>query len=437
MAWPLAVGMLSFTLMGVVDTLLMGHVGTSAQAGVGLAVSVAWTLIAFFRGLISGSQALVAASHGAGDRERLRRAAGAGVLVGLVSGLVSCVLLASFAGPVLGLLVGDSEGATAIGAHAVSYLEIRAFGLPLTLTAFGLMSGLQGIGDMRSRMWVSLAGNTINAVADVVLIFGAGPVPALGVPGAAWATVASSGLMCLLYGVQYLRRFGRPRLPSLGVLRDSVSVGLPAGAQSLLAVIAWVMMNVVLARVGPVHLAASEIVIQIASLSFLPGYGLSEAGGVLVGRYLGAGRPRTAARTIRSARWLAVTLMGTCGFVFLVGGEAICSLFTRDPRVAALAGQLMLFAAAFQVLDAVAMVHLCALRSAGDTRFTFVLTTAASWGLTVPLSLSLGLWLGWGAPGAWLGLTLEMGALAGITAWRVTGVRSGRVGRLDLLLGRA
>jgi MATE family multidrug resistance protein len=95
----------------------------------------------------------------------------------------------------------------------------------------------------------------------------------------------------------------------------------------------------------------------------------------------------------------------------------------------------MLFAAAFQVFDAMAMVHLCALRSAGDTRFTLLLTTVAAWGITVPAALGLGMVLGWGATGAWLGLTVEVIVLALVSGWRVGGLRSGRVGRLDLLLG--
>ena len=110
-------------------------------------------------------------------------------------------------------------------------------------------------------------------------------------------------------------------------------------------------------------------------------------------------------------------------------------MFSQDPKVVEVAGTLMLFAASFQLLDAVAMVHLCALRGAGDTRWSLVATVMTSWGITVPATLFFGLWLGWGAPGAWLGLTLEIATLATITGFRVTGLRKGRVGRLDLLLG--
>jgi len=128
--------------------------------------------------------------------------------------------------------------------------------------------------------------------------------------------------------------------------------------------------------------------------------------------------------------------MGVCGVAFVAGRGPLASAFTTDPEVALLTGQLLLYAAAFQVIDAVAMVHLCALRSAGDTRFTLLLTTGAAWSVLVPASILLGAVLGWGAPGAWLGMCLELTLLAAVSGWRVAGLHTGRVGRLDLLLGR-
>ena len=88
-----------------------------------------------------------------------------------------------------------------------------------------------------------------------------------------------------------------------------------------------------------------------------------------------------------------------------------------------------------QLFDALGTVHLCALRGAGDNRFTLAVTASAKWGLLVPLTLAFGLGLGWGAPGAWLGITVEVAVLAAVTGWRVAGLRRGTVGRLDLLLG--
>ena len=431
MAWPLAVGMLSFTLMGLVDTLLMGHVSTTAQAGVGLGASLTFACLAFFRGLTTGAQSLVAAADGAGDCERRSRSAGAAVLTGALGGLLVLSCAAAVYESVLQTVVADAD----VAASCTSYVGVRLWGLPLSLTSFGCLSALQGIGDTKSRMWASLVGNILNVGLDLVLIFGLGPVPAMGEAGAALATVASAAVTCCIYMWRFRRLFGRPRLPGWSVLKSSLQLGFPSGCQSVLNVLAFAVMNLALAKAGPAQLAASQIVLNIASLSFLPGFGVGEAGGVLVGRYLGAGERVTAVKALRSARWLAVWMMSAFGLVFALKGEALASIFSQDLEVVRLTGTLMLFAAAFQLFDAVAMVHLCALRSAGDTRFTLLLTTGAAWGLLVPATLIFGLWLGWGAKGAWLGITLEVAFLAVATGWRVAGLRDGRVGRMDLLLG--
>ena len=429
LAWPLAVGMLSFTLMGVVDTLLMGHVSTAAQAGVGLATSLTYLCVAFFRGLSSGAQSLVSAADGAGDGERLRRAAGAGALIGAGSGFVAAGLLLLLADPLLSLAGVQAE----VALEAQAYLAVRVWGLPCSLLAFGLLSALQGIGETRTRMWVSLAGNLLNGGLDLVLIFGLGPIPAMGAAGAATATVASTVLMASLYAWRFVVCFGWPRLPGREVLRAAWAIGLPAASQAQMNVFAFVLMNLVLGRLGAVQLAASQVVIQVTSVSFLPGFGVGEAGAVLVGRFLGAREPELAREALRSARGLALWLMGGCGLVFAFGGRWIALAFSRDPEVVELVGELLLFAAAFQLFDAVAMVHLSALRSAGDTRFTLWVTLAARWGILLPATLGFGLALGWGAWGAWLGLNLEVVFLAWVTSRRVRSLAE--VARLDLLLG--
>ena len=431
LAWPLAVGFLAYTLMGVVDTMLMGRVSTAAQAGVGLAVTICFSFLAFFRGVTRGAQALVAGADGANDHERKSRAAGAGLLLGLVSGFLAAFMLSAFASPILRRVVEDP----AVLAACEAYLSVRVWGLPFTLLGFGALAALQGVGDTKARMWASLVGNGANLGLSWVLIFGWGPVPAFGAGGAAAASVAGDALMALFYLVRFGQRFGWPRWSGVDVLRDALTLGLPDGLQCQGNVLAFLVMNLAMARAGAAHLAASQVVLQLVSVSFLPGVGAGEAGGVLVGRYLGAGAPDLAARAMASARFLAVVAMSSCGLVFAFGGTWLVSWFSRDPEVLALTSPLLLLAASFQLADAVATVHLCALRGAGDVRFTLVATLGCAWGLLVPSAIGLGLGLGWGASGAWVGLLIEVSALALLTAWRVRGLGEGRVGRLDLLLG--
>ncbi len=432
LAWPSVLAMLSFTLIGVVTTFMMGKVGTTEQAGVGLGVTLSFIVIAFFREVILGAQPLVAAADGAGDGRRMQQAGASGVYLGVVGAVLGTVAFAVLI-PLLNKLVNNAEVAASTG----RFLATAFWDIPLTLMAFGFIAGLQGRGDTRGRMLSSVAGNALNVLLAPVMIFGMGPIPAMREGGAGLAMVISTALMASLYAVRYFRLFGFPRWPGGRILRSAVTVGFPAGIQATLGFVSAAAMNLALAHSGAAHLAASEIVLNIVSISFLPGSGVGEASAVLVARYLGAGSPHAAKRAVRSARWLGLAFMGTCGILFATHGEGLVSLFTSDPEVAHLASKLMLFAASFQLFDAVATVNLSALSSAGDTRFTLVVTSIASWCFTVPAAVILGAWLNWGAPGAWLGMTVEMALLAMVTAWRVSGLGTNQVGRLDLILGHA
>ncbi|MEL7372318.1 MAG: MATE family efflux transporter, partial [Myxococcota bacterium] len=411
----------------------MGHVATDAQAGVGMGALIAWMAIAFFRGVSSGAQSLVAAAHGAKDPVRIRHAADAGLWIGAVAGVVSALFVAAVVLPVLDTLVGNPG----VAAAARDYLEVRLFAMPFSIAGFGVLCILQGLGDSHAGMRVNVIGNLLNGVLDVVFIFGVGTIPAMGARGAALATVVSSSVMLVLFLWNYRRVVGPIGWPRWPTMRRSLSVGVPAGIQGFSEIVAFVAMSAALARVGAAHLAASEIVLNIASLSFLPGYGISEAGGVLVGRYLGAGQPEVAARALYSARMLAVSIMAVFSVVFIVFGQTLVSWFTTDSEVIAISAELMVFAAAFQVFDAAAMAHVCGLRGAGETRFTLMAASVTAWGITVPAALILGLWWGWGATGAWIGMTFEVVALALISGYRIRGLKSGRVGRMELLLGNS
>lgn len=433
LAWPLALGMVSFTVMGVTDTLLMGRVSTAAQAGVGLAVVLTFTVLAFYRGLASGAQSIISAADGADDRRRVARGGGAALLVGAAGGLLAGLSLALVWRAMAPWASDDAE----VLHHADAFIGCRAWLLPVDGVAVGLMTALQGRGDTRARMWASMAGNLVNVVGDLLFIFGWGPVPAMGAAGAALATGLGSATMAVVYAARFHRLFGRPTRPTWEVLRSTLTIGLPAGVQFSLGTLSFTAMNLALAQVGAAHLAASQIVVNVVSISFLPGFGLGEAAGILVGRYLGARRPRTADRAMRSARRVSVWVMGGFSVLFAFFGDTLALAFTKDPEVIALAEPLFLLAAGFQMMDAVVMTHLSALRGAGDTRYTLVVTTACAWGLTVPAAIVLGIWLQWGAVGAWLGLLVEIAVLALLTTRRVGGLRAGRVGRLEVLLGEA
>ncbi len=417
LAWPITVSMLSFTAMGVADTLFVSQLGTAPLAAVGMAVSTTFLILAFGMGLMGGVKVAVAQATGAGRHDMSKVLGWQGVWVaGVVGGLL--VLLAPLGPTLFGLMGGDGE----VRQMANLYFVIRAVGAPMTFGLLALKGWFDGTGDTKTPMKANLLANAVNIALDPLFIFGWGPVPALGVGGAAAATVIA--IVVALIWVAWRARLhlgGVSRRPDIELLREIWRLGSPMGVRQLLGVGAWVVLISVLARVGAIDLAAHILVIRIVSMSFLPGYAISEAAGVLVGQSVGAGRPGAARQAWRHSMVLGIAVMAFFGVVFVAAPGPLIALFGAEAAVAELAVTLMMIAAGFQVFDAIAMVSQGALNGAGDTRFTMVTSVLSAWFIQLPITYALAVPMELGAVGAWCGLTVEIAALAGISWWRIRG----------------
>jgi multidrug resistance protein, MATE family len=417
LAWPVVVSMLSYTAMGLVDTLFVGRLGTAPLAAVGLGAIAMHLLQAFPLGLMAGARVVVSQRHGAEDDDGARKGARLAIQVGLLFGGVVAIL-GSLGAPLLTAM--GAEGA--VLEHAQGYLTMRALGGPGVLLTWGVGAWFQGRGDTRTPMRATLLANALNVVLDPIFIFGLGPMPALGVEGAALSTSLAftlNGLMLAAAAARGLRG-GRPLRADLAELWR---LGSPIGTRYVLDVASFVLFAAVLARVGEAALAAHVVVIRVVSVSFLPGHAIGEAAGVLVGQAVGAGRPALARQAWRSAVTLALGVMGACSLVFLAVPELLLRPFGASAEVLITGVALMRVAAAFQLGDAVAMVGLGVLNGAGDTRFTMRATVACAWLVKLPVGVGLALGLGWGATGAWLGLTVEIMAIALLCVHRIRGAR--------------
>jgi len=435
LAWPIMVNMLSMTAMLVTDTIFVAQLGTEALAAIGLATSVMFLIYAFAMGFLRGAKVIVAQRTGAGDEIAVERALWQTLWLAGFMGLIAwCV--APLGAPVMGLF-GSSEAVRDLGA---TYVTIRLLGAPLAFVMTGISCWFEGRGDTRTPMLAALIANGSNIALDPLLIFGFGPIPALGIGGAAVATIlgVSLAVVFLLW-----RLGGRICFTFVGrgldmpLLRAIVRVGSPMALRGLSDVGAWIVFMGFLALVGDTALAAHVMVARIISVSFLPGYAIGEAASVLVGHALGAGVPKGATRAWRSGCWLALAFMSSCGVVFLTVPEWLMAPFEPTEAVALIGAELLLIGACFQLIDAFTMVTLGALNGAGDTRFTLVSSMICSWALNLPLAWLLIFDAGMGAAGAWSALTIEITILTVVGIWRV---RSGRwitVGLAEVARGAA
>jgi MATE family multidrug resistance protein len=417
LAWPICISMLSYTAMTVADSIFVGRLGTAPLAAIGISAAVIHSVTAFGHGLIGGMRVSVARCTGARRPDEARVYAWQGLWVAAVIG-VACMAMAP-----IGPWIFPMMGATAeVSSLASDYYAIRTLSAPLMFGFVALEAWFQGRGNTRVPMYANVAANALNIALDPILIFGWGPVPAMGMEGAAIATAIAWGfggsILAIATGRELLAAVSGP---SRSHLVQIWRIGAPTGLQHILNVLSFGVFVSLLAFAGDVHLAAHVVAVRIAMVSFLPGYAIGEASGVLVGHALGANKPELARQANRSATILALILMAACGLVFVLLPGPLVGVFGTEPSVASIARTTLLVAAALQIIDAIATVALGSLAGAGDTRFVMVVTVAATWGIQVPVAAAMVLGAGLGAPGAWIGITTEVAVLAVICVARVRG----------------
>ena len=426
LAWPVLVSMLSMSAMNVADTLFVGWLGTAELAAVGLATTLTWFVFTPSRGLLKGIKILTSQRTGAEDVETSDQLVTQGLWMAVVMGVLLLMLA-----PLGAQLFWALGASSAVSDHATSYFAIRVLFAPIVLSAWATELWFQGRGDTRTPMVASVIGNVLNIALDPLLIFGLGPVPALGIAGAAWATVISQivgGAILLWRAWPTIRR---SLAPSWSLIRRSLPLGVPIAAQWTLDFGGFLVFLSLLARAGDAHLAAHVLVFRIVQVSMLPGFAIGDAAGVLVGQAVGARRSEAARQAWAAGVWQSIVLMGAFGVLFLVAPTWVLAPFDPSADVATLGITLLALAALWQVADALVMVNYCALSSAGDTRFTLLLFVGGSWFIQVPLTLLLVGWLEWGAVGAWWALTIEITLMAAASQLRIRsrGWLEGRMAR--------
>ena len=434
LALPVMVSKLSFTAMGLVDTAMVGRLGPEAQGAVGLAHTWFFTLGVLGLGVLSVVNTYVSQHHGAGRPQACGRVLGQSLRLAVITGGATMALL-MLSAPHFGMagqgaLVSDLAGI---------YTLCRLVGMP-GLFGYWVYNGyLEGLGRTRTTMRIALAANALNMLLDWLLIFGAGPIPALGVAGAGLATGLSNLFMLACYlavvhrrGGPYLR-FGAQLVKAPGrwaELRELLRTGLPMGLQFFMEVGAFMVFTVMIGWVGATALAASQVAMRLMSISFMTAWGISVAATTLVGRHQGEGRSDLADLAGRRTLLLTLVITAGCALLFVGSPRPLAALFTNNAEVASLAASLLYMAAIFQVFDGVNMVSYGALRGAGDTRWPMWVVAACSWGLGIPLVYSLAIGAELGVMGAWMGMT---GMIACMSALLWLRFRSGRWRSLRLV----
>jgi len=424
---PVVFGQVGIMAMQLVDTALVGRLGPEAIGAVGVGSAVFFVVFLFGIGLLAGLDRVVSFDWGAGRVDRCRRSMVQGVLLALGAGTVLTALLVLLAGR-----LEDFGVPAAMAAPARAYLRVLALSVPFSLVYTAMRQTLQATGDTTAAAVIAIAANLVNLLANLGLVFGRFGLPALGVVGSGWATVASRASMVLALTVYAgFTPVGAPRglslRPDRGLLRDLLALGLPAGLQYGVETAVFTATTLLVSRLGAVPLAAHQVVMLVASFTFQIPLGMASAGAVRVGQALGAGDGAGARRAGWTAVGLGVGLMALSACVLLLAAAPIAGAFSPDAEVVGLAANLLAIAGMFQIFDGAQVTFTGVLRGAGDTRTAMWANLGGHWLVGLPLGWTLCFRRGAGAAGMWLGLAAGLAGVATLLlfAWRRRIARTG------------
>ncbi len=423
LSWPSVITMVLQNAYIIIDGVFLGRLSSSALAGVGVANQVMMVLSAVGNAISIGITAIVARLIGAGDRQGAELAVRQSLLLTIAVSAVTggCGLLAGYR--MLGMIVHDKEALR----QGTLYMNMLLIGIAPNFLMLSLTGVYRGLGDMITPLVNMGIMTVLSIVGDYALIFGIGPVPAMGVTGAGTAFLISRSVAMLVFF------FWLPRTNVKGALRGSwrphwdswkriLNIGTPAFFQSTLRSLGSSVYYGMLGGTaqGVSALAALTIGLRSEGLAFMPGFGFSVAATSMVGQNLGAGRPDRAEKGAWAATYLGMIVMGAVGVVFIVFARPLAGMFTQDPHVLPLAAAYLLLNGITEPFLAMSMVLTGALQGAGETRLPTAITIFIMWIVRIPLTYYLAIHLGLQSWGAWAAMSSSslLGGLAMLVVFK-------------------
>jgi len=427
LAWPAVLRMFLQSIVGVIDVIMIGSLGATAIAAVDMSNRLIMVIIGAMTALTIGATALVAQSIGAKDKKKSNKIMVNSLLTGVFLAIILAILGVIFSTDFLkAMMVLMEEVDNNVLTQGSIYLKIvfasMVFGLPMMI----INAVLQGIGDMKTPLYIMLITNVCNTVFNYLLIFGIGIFPELGVAGAALGT-AFSRVVGTIIGFSILVKGKTDMKLSLDkatlklerdIIKDIFDIGVPAAIEQLVRQSSQIVYTLLVAGLGTITIAANAIVMNAQMVPIMIGFGFSTAATTLVGQSLGADKQDLAKRYGRETAYLSMLLMIVISIPMFIWVDTIIGLFTSNPDVVSLVKPVLKIMIFIQPIFSIMMVLTGALRGAGDTKWTMYIAVAGNWLTRLILSLVLGYSLGYGLLGFWLAMGIDVLVRTGLIIWR-------------------
>jgi len=408
LSFPIMISQLGHITVGVFDSLMIGKVSVSQLAAVSLATSIFSFILLFCIGLSYGITPLISSSDR--GKKYVSSILYNGMLVNVISSilLVSIVILTKH---LLSYLGQDEE----VLFHTYSYLDIICISLIPLILFQTFKQFIEGLGFTKPSMYISVISNVINVVLNAVLIFGLFGFPRLEIIGAAYATLISRVIMFLLILIYCLndRRFSKyilktKFLVNLNHIKDIFRIGFASGLQYIFEVGAFSVATVMTGSIGAIHLAAHQIALNLASISYMIASGIGSASMISLSYYDGKRNFEDMRRSGFASFLLVFILMIVSALVFIIFRNYLPVLYVDDSSVINIASTLLIIAGLFQISDGIQAVGLGILRGIRDIKKPTIVTFISYWIISIPLSYFLGIEYGYGVYGIWIGLSVGL-----------------------------
>lgn len=415
LAIPVSIGQLGHIMMGVVDSIMVGHLGSVQLAAAALVNGLFFLVLVLGLGMSMAITPLVSISVGAGNSTKSGIILRQGLVVNFVFALLLALLI--FVGASFLEYLGQPENVTIA---AKSYLKI----LSLSVVPFILFQVyrqfLEGLSDVYPPMKIAIGANIFNAAINYVLIFGKLGFEPLGLDGAGYATSLTRFLMAAILMIIVInsRKYKiydtslRFKKLDFSMMRKIIAIGLPSGLQYFFEVAAFTFAAIMIGWLGHIELASHQIAINLASVTYMMVLGISAAGTIRVGNAVGRKSVQEIRRSGFTALGVSAAMMSFFGILFIIFNTTLPKIYISEIEVIELSSKLLIIAAAFQIFDGMQATGLGVLRGLTDVKIPLILLMGSYWILGIPIGTLLGFYFGLKTIGIWIGLLIGLATLA-------------------------
>ncbi len=411
LAYPVIIGQLGFIMMGVVDSIMVGSIGAVPLAAASVGNSLFILIFIIGLGISIAVTPLVAIAVGGRRYEECGILFRQSLLINLSAGFIIALIIFTASGMLIYI-----DQPPEVVKLAQSYSKLLGISAIPSMIFSSYKQFIEGFSVMRPAMVVVLLANLVNALFNWLLIFGKMGFPQLGLDGAGWATFASRVFMALVIMIYVMRASDFKEYDvtfyfksiNTKIIKKILALGLPSGMQYFFEIGAFSFAVVMVGWLGTYQLAAHQIAINLASISFMCALGVSAAGSIRVGNAVGKKDIQETRKAGFTAIVVSASIMGTFGIMFIILRNFLPALYIDNPQVISFASSILIIAALFQISDGVQAVGIGVLRGLTDVKGPTIITFIAYWILALPIGYVLGFTFGYGIVGVWIGLSLGL-----------------------------